>query len=147
MSKHFPDRAKRIGPDQILAIADAIKDNRAKHDFVRLRAARARRVRARRPAPLAHSLITFTAKMPDNKSRPLAIRNAQFAHAEVPADAKSVHVEGDTDFALFYQLTEAGFDLAPPASGIKNQIEVFREFENEKGEVGDLHPVESKVDV
>ena len=54
--------------------------------------------------------------MPDKKLRTLDIQNAQFAHAEVPADAKSVHVEGDTDFALFYQLTEAGFDLAPPVT-------------------------------
>jgi uncharacterized protein YfaS (alpha-2-macroglobulin family) len=85
--------------------------------------------------------------MPDGKSRPLPIQNMQFARAEVPADAKSVHVEGDTDFALFYQLTEAGFDLTAPAAEIKNRIEVFREFANEKGEVVTVTPIESKVDV
>jgi uncharacterized protein YfaS (alpha-2-macroglobulin family) len=65
----------------------------------------------------------------------------------VPADATSVHIEGDTDFALFYQLTEEGFDLAPPAEEIKHRIEVFREFDNEKGEAETASPIESKVDV
>ena len=85
--------------------------------------------------------------MSDQKSRPLHIQNEQFARAEVPADAKSVHIEGDTDFALFYQLTEAGFDLAPSPTEIKNRIEVFREFDNEKGETVTSTPIESKVDV
>jgi len=77
----------------------------------------------------------------------LDIQNAQFAHADVPADAKGVHIEGDTDFALFYQLTEAGFDLAPPTTEIKKRIEVFREFDNEKGEAVTSAAIESKVDV
>ncbi len=145
-SKHFPDRAKKIGPDQILAIADAIKDNR-QNTISSAYALLALDAYAQTAGTLSHSLITFTAKMPDQKSRPLDTQNVQFAHAEVPADAKSVHVEGDTDFALFYQLTEAGFDLAPPATEIKNRIEVFREFDNEKGQPVTSSPIESKVDV
>jgi alpha-2-macroglobulin len=145
-SKHFPDRAKKIGADQVLAIADAIKDNR-QNTISSAYALLALDAYAQAAGTLSHSLITFTATMPNQKLRPLDIQNAQFAHAEVPADAKSVHVESDTDFALFYQLTEAGFDLAPPVTEIKKQIEVFREFENEKGEPVTSSPVESKVDV
>jgi uncharacterized protein YfaS (alpha-2-macroglobulin family) len=145
-SKHFPDRARKIGPDQILAIADAIKDNR-QTTISSAYALLALDAYSQTAGTLSQSLITFTAKMPDQKSRPLDIQNAQYAHAEVPADATSVHVEGDTDFALFYQLTEAGFDLAPPTTEIKNRIEVFREFDNEKGDPVTSSPIESKVDV
>jgi alpha-2-macroglobulin len=145
-SKHFPDRAKRIGPQQILAIADAIKDNR-QNTISSAYALLALDAYADAAGTLSHSLITFTAEMPGGKSRPLDAQNVQFAHAEVPADAKSVHVEGDTDFTLFYQLTEAGFDLAPPTTEIKNQIEVYREFDNEKGEAVTSAPIDSKVDV
>jgi len=145
-SKHFPERAKRIGPDQILAIADAIDDNR-QNTISSAYALLALDAYAKAAGTPSQSRITFTAKMPDQKSRPLDIQNEQFARAEVPADAKSVHLEGDTDFALFYQLTEAGFDLAPPATEIKNRIEVFREFNNEQGETVTSAPIESKVDV
>jgi alpha-2-macroglobulin len=145
-SKHFPDRAKRIGPAQILAIADAIKDNR-QNTISSAYALLALDAYAKAAGTASQSRIAFTAKMPDNKSQPLDIPNDQFARAEVPADAKSVHVEGDTDFALFYQLTEAGFDLTPPTTEIKNRIEVFREFSNEKGEAVTSTPIESKVDV
>jgi uncharacterized protein YfaS (alpha-2-macroglobulin family) len=145
-SKHFPDRAKKIGPDQILAIADAIKNNQ-QNTISSAYALLALDAYAQTAGTRSQSLVTLTAKMPDQKSLPLDTQNVQFAHAEVPADAKSVHIEGDTDFALFYQLTEAGFDLAPPTTEIKNRIEVFREFDNEKGEPVTSSPIESKVDV
>jgi uncharacterized protein YfaS (alpha-2-macroglobulin family) len=146
LSKHFPDRAKRIGPEQILAIADAIRDNR-QNTISSAYALLALDAYATAAGAPSQSGITFIAKMPDDKSRPLNVPNQQFARAEVPADATSVHIEGDTDFALFYQLTEEGFDLAPPATEIKNRIEVFREFDNEKGETITASPIESKVDV
>jgi uncharacterized protein YfaS (alpha-2-macroglobulin family) len=146
VSKHFPERAKRIGPDQILAIADEINDNR-QNTISSAYALLALDAYAKAAGTPAQSRISFTAKMPDQKSRPLDIQNEQFARAEVPADAKSVHIEGDTDFALFYQLTEAGFDLAPPATEIKNRIEVFREFDNENGEPVTSAPIESTVDI
>jgi alpha-2-macroglobulin len=145
-SKHFPDRARRVGPEKILAIADAIKDNR-QNTISSAYALLALDAYAQTAGTLSNSLITFTAEMPDQKLRTLDIQNVQYAHAEVPADAKSVHVEGDTDFALFYQLTEAGFDLAPPTTEIKNRIEVFREFDDEKGNPVTSTPIESKIDV
>ena len=146
LSKHFPDRAKRVGPDQILAIADAIKGNR-QNTISSAYALLALDAYAQTAGALSQSLVSFTARMPDQKSQKLDSQNVQFAHAEVPADAKSVHIEGDTDFALFYQLTEAGFDLAPPTTEVKNRIEVFREFDNEKGEPVTSAPIESKIDV
>jgi len=145
-SKHFPDRAKKIGAEQVLAIADAIRDNR-QNTISSAYALLALDAYAKTAGTPTQSGIRFTATMPDGKSRPLAIANQRFARADVPADAKSVHFEGDTDFALFYQLTEAGFDLSAPATEIKNRIEVFREFANEKGEAVTSTPIESKVDV
>ena len=146
LSKHFPNRARRIGGDQILAIADAIRDNR-QNTISSAYALLALDAYAKVAAAKAHSMITLDALMPDNKLHPLPIDNQQFAHAEVPAEAKSVHIAGDTDFALFYQLTQAGFDLNPPTSEIKNKIEVFREFDDEKGQAETSTPIESKVDV
>jgi alpha-2-macroglobulin len=145
-SKHFPNRAKKIGAEQVLAIADAIRDNR-QNTISSAYALLALDAYAKTADTQAQSLIKLTANMPAGKSRPLPIQNMQFARAEVPADAKSVHVEGETDFALFYQLTEAGFDLTAPAAEIKNRIEVFREFADEKGEPVTSTPIESKVDV
>ena len=35
---------------------------------------------------------------------------------------------------MFYQVTQAGFDQAPPTAEIKNGIEVYREFLGENGQ-------------
>ena len=146
LSKHFPDRARRVGGDQILAIADAIRDNR-ENTISSAYALLALDAYAKTAGTSARSLVTFLAEMPDGKTQSLPIPNTDFARAEVPAEAQSVHLEGDTDFALFYQLTQSGFDLTPPTSEIKHRIEVFREFDNDKGEPITDTSLESKVDV
>ena len=133
MSRHFPDRAKRIGRDQILAIADAIRDNR-QNTISSAYSLLALDAYAKAAGTAAQSEITFSADARRRHIAPLAAQSNHFAQRRSPADANSVHVEGDTDFALFYQLIEAGFDLAPPTTEINKRIEVFREFDNEKGE-------------
>ncbi|HYB90952.1 MAG TPA: alpha-2-macroglobulin [Candidatus Binataceae bacterium] len=146
VSKHFPDRARKIGGDQILAIADSIRDNR-QNTISSAYALLALDAYAKTAGDQARSMVTFNAVLPDNKKRPLPIDNQNFARADVPPEATSVHIAGDTDFALFYQLTQAGFDLTPPAAEIKNKIEVFREFDNEQGEAETAASIESKVNV
>ena len=52
----------------------------------------------------------------DKTTKPVAFADALFARAEVSADAAAVHFESDGRQTLFYQLSEAGFDLEPPAN-------------------------------
>ena len=62
------------------------------------------------------------------------------------AEAKQVHFESEGAPTLFYQrLSEAGFDLEPPAREIKNRLEVYRELKNEKGEPASSTSLDSKI--
>ncbi len=146
LAKHFPDRAKKISGDQILALADSIVAG----DVNTLSAADAiiaLDAYANIAGTPALSRVTFAEILADKSSRPLTASGDLFAHAAVSSEAKSVHIEGDTPFALFYQLSEAGFDLNPPAHDIRNKIEVFREYRNEQHEPTGSAWLDSKVDV
>jgi alpha-2-macroglobulin len=70
LSKHFPDRARRISGNEILAIADAIRDNR-QNTISSAYALLALEAYAKTAGTEAWSMITFDATMPDNKTQAL----------------------------------------------------------------------------
>jgi uncharacterized protein YfaS (alpha-2-macroglobulin family) len=146
MAKHFPDRAKKIGGDQILTLADSITagnvDTISAASAIIALDAYANIAGAQAGAPPAFSEI-----LDDQSSRRLIASGDLYPHVAVSPDAKSVHVEGDTPFALFYQLTEEGYDLEPPAREIRNRIEVFREYRNEQHEGTNSATLDSTIDV
>jgi uncharacterized protein YfaS (alpha-2-macroglobulin family) len=146
LAKHFPDRAKKITGDQILKIADSITTGQI-DTLSAADAILALDAYAKIAGMPTKSKLSFSEILADKSTRALAATGDLFPHAAVSRDAKSVHVEGDTPFALFYQLTQAGYDLQPPTTEIKNKIEVFREYRNEKHEVITTIPLDGKVDV
>ncbi len=146
LARHFPERAKNISGDQILALADSITSGDV-NTLSASEAILALDAYAKTAGTPSQSHVAFSEILGDKSSRTLTTSGDLFAHAAVPPDAKSVHVEGDTPFALFYQLSEGGFDLQPPAREIRDKIEIFREYRNEQHEPIDSVSLDSKVDV
>jgi uncharacterized protein YfaS (alpha-2-macroglobulin family) len=146
LARNFPERMRKIGGDQILVLADSITRGEP-NTLSASEAIIALDAYANAAGTLAQSRVSFSEILKDKSSRALPAAGNLFAHAIVSPDAKSVHIEGDTPFALFYQLTEAGFDLQPPARETRNKIEIFREYRNEKHEPINSISLDSKVDV
>ncbi|HUO05534.1 MAG TPA: alpha-2-macroglobulin [Candidatus Binataceae bacterium] len=146
VSKHFPDRAKKITGDELLAFASSITSGRA-NTISSAYSILALDAYSKTAGSADKAKIAFTETLADKSVHPLPSQGEIFARADVPAEATSVGVTADTPFALFYQLVEGGFDIEPPTAAIKNHIEVFRDFRNEKGDVITSSPLESKVDV
>lgn len=63
----------------------------------------------------------------------LELAGERMFSAEFPEAARRIAINNRDRIPLFYQITQAGFDLAPPEKEIKNGIEVYREFCDEKG--------------
>jgi alpha-2-macroglobulin len=146
VSKHFPDDARKLSGGAILALADPIvhgQENTLSSAYAIL----ALDAYAKAAGPIDKSKIAFSTKYPDGSSRPLSAIGDLIARADVPGNARTVHLEGDTNFVLFYQLLEAGFDLKLPQSEIKNQIEIAREYRTENDEAVNSIPLDSKVRV
>jgi alpha-2-macroglobulin len=146
MARHFPDRAKHIGGDEILALADSI-DAGGVNTFSASYAILALDAYSRTAGTPAQSHVSFRETLRDNTIHTLAATGDVFARAPVSPGAKSVHLEGDTPFALFYQLAQGGYDLSAPNHEIRNRLGVFREYRNEKGDVVTTIPLDSKVNV
>ena len=144
LAKHFPGELARVSGTQITALADSVVGGRSNtissaYTILGLDAY-ARATEARPDAKLSLSEV-----LADKTPKPLPSENALFARAEVSADAKTVHFESEGAQTLFYQLSEAGFDLEPPTTVIKNRVEVYRELKNEKGEPASSTTLDSKI--
>jgi alpha-2-macroglobulin len=143
-AKHFPGELPRLSGSQITALADSVVGGRSNtissaYAILGLDAYS----RAAEAQPQAR--LSLSEVLADKTSKPLLFENTLFARAEVSADAKAVHFESDGPQTLFYQISEAGFDLEPPTSVIKNRLEVYRELKNEKGEPTTSITLDSKI--
>lgn len=85
-------------------------------------------------SPTAGSVLV-TQEMLDNTKKELVFPVGLFPKTDVSDDAKSLAFQNSGDAGLYYQLVEAGFDKTPPATEIKQKLEVQREFRDENGNV------------
>lgn len=73
----------------------------------------------------------------DGKSAPLTTTGSLFQSTKFSAGAKALRFEmadaKGADIGAFYQVTQAGFDTAPPKDQVKDGIEVFRTLTDDKG--------------
>src|SRR6185295_7315267 len=69
---------------------------------------------ARAAGNAADAKLAISQALADKTTKALPFGNALFARAEVAAEAASVHFESEGPQTLFFQLSEAGFDLEPP---------------------------------
>jgi uncharacterized protein YfaS (alpha-2-macroglobulin family) len=59
---------------------------------------------------------------------------AVFARARMENDVDRVRIGGAGGTEIYYVLTEAGFDQAPPATGSANGLEIFRDYLDANGD-------------
>jgi uncharacterized protein YfaS (alpha-2-macroglobulin family) len=74
-------------------------------------------------------------EMLEKGTRPLPNSGGLFPTANLGETARGVRIATKGKQAVFYQLTEAGFDKALPKEAIKQRIEVQREFRDANGKV------------
>jgi uncharacterized protein YfaS (alpha-2-macroglobulin family) len=89
---------------------------------------------------------------PREQSRMLSIADGAFPTTAYSTEATAIALKSRMPTPLYYQVTHAGFDKAPPDTPIKDKIEVTREFTKggvvvNKATVGDDITVHIKVRV
>ena len=73
----------------------------------------------------------------NKEKQELRIPTGLFPQIDFTDKAKAIHIDSEDEHNLFYQVTQAGFDKSLPTKDIKEQLEVQREYRNEKGDVID----------
>lgn len=134
LARHFPERLQKVKGDDLQALVKPVSQghfNTLSSSYTILALdAYAANVAIPEAAALALSQI-----LPGNKEQPLVLPNGLFPKTEFAPEAERVRIATASDFTVFYQVTQAGFDLNPPTQEIKQRIEVQREYRNPSGAV------------
>lgn len=127
LARHFPDQLRALKAEDLETIVNAVAEGR----FSTLSSAYTilaldTYADVKGVATLAEASIQEIAG--DGKSRSLVLPKGLFPKVAFSEKARKVSITNGADFHLFYQVTQAGFDLAPPAKEIKQKLEIQREY-------------------
>ncbi|HEX9627081.1 MAG TPA: alpha-2-macroglobulin [Acidiferrobacterales bacterium] len=136
LARHFPERLPELEAGAIEAVVKPIADGR----FNTLSSAYtilALDAYADTAGVATLAELSLTELQADNGARPLVLPKGLFPTVDFSDKAQKIRIASGADFHLYYQVTQGGFDLVPPAQEIKQQLEIQREYRSARGEVVD----------
>lgn len=132
LARHFPERARSLPPEAMLAMMKPITDNR----FNTLSAAwtilaldaYANTVGAQALGKISIAEVDAKGQTKQLALPPNLVPRVTFA----PGTAK-LRFGNDADLTSYYAVNESGFDRAPPLGALRNGIEIVREYVDAAG--------------
>lgn len=134
VARHFPERLQKLKGEDLIAFVKPITQGRfntisSSYTILALDAYVANVAQAEA------AQIAMAELLANKQERVLVLPKTLFASAAFTPEADAVRIASPSDYPVFYQATQAGFDLAPPEKEIKQKLEVQREYRNAKGDV------------
>jgi uncharacterized protein YfaS (alpha-2-macroglobulin family) len=132
LARHFPDRARRLSPDTMLAMVKPIADNQfntvSAGWMILALDAYANTVAEKGGAKLSIDAIDAA-----GNASPLPLPNNLIPRAAFAATTAKLRFGTDSDLNAYYAVTETGFDRKPPAAEVRNGFELLREYVDASG--------------
>jgi hypothetical protein len=148
LSRHFPERLKGIRGDELAAMAKPITEERfntlsSAYAILGLEAYAQALGEQGLPSRGGAAVLEKVA----DKLRPLTLPEGLFPRVGFSQEATALRVEGASDAPLFFQVTQAGYDLELPTQPILQGLEVQRELRSLDGTVVTEVPLGGEVEV
>lgn len=132
LSKHFPQRAKRIEAKTLEAIVAPIKRGQY-NTYSSAWLILAMDAYAETVGVAARSKLSLTAVDAQGKTQALVLPDNIAPRVTFGPEAVTLRFTGDSNLPSFYGVSETGFDLAPPAKELKSGLEIVREYFDASG--------------
>ncbi len=132
LSKHFPDRAKEIDANYLQGVAKSVTSGRynSLNSAYTLLGLEAFATQAGNPTTL-NAALTSKAGSTDWKN--IVIPTGLFPKVSLDLNTDQVRITNPSKSLLFSQVTQAGFDVTPPKTELKQKLEISREITDENG--------------
>lgn len=132
IARHFPSRLKDISGELLNSMAQELQEQR----YSSLSASMALMAidAYLKAVPTAETGKYSINEINEEKvKKALSFTGKKIFSGTYSSTAKNLEITNPERIPMFYQVTQAGFDLDLPTKETKNGIEVFREFTNENG--------------
>lgn len=146
IARHFPEQMQKISGSDFMAIVKPLADGNfntisSAYTILALDAF------AQNTALTEAARIEISEILASNQVRALLVPKGLFARVDFTPDARKLRIASPSDFTVFYQVTQAGFDSAPAAAEIKRKLEIQREYRDANGRVVKQVPLGSELTV
>lgn len=131
MARHFPERLARMPPEVLTTLAQRVNDGyyHSLSAGTTLLALDAYASAAQTPT-VAMSIAEI---LKSRQVRPLELTQGLFPKAAFTEQATALRFSNDGTLPAYYLNEQSGFDRQPPATAIKQGMEVVREYTDEAG--------------
>lgn len=146
LARHFPERLQKVKGDALQALVRPVSQGH----FNTLSSAYTILALDAYAASIAlpeTASLSVSQLLPGNKEQPLVLPKGLFPKIEFAPEAEKLRFASGSDYTLFYQVTQAGFDLQPPTQEIKQRLEVQREYRDASGAVVTQAPLGGELEV
>jgi uncharacterized protein YfaS (alpha-2-macroglobulin family) len=133
LSRHFPERAARLGTADITALAAPIFSG-AYTTYSSAWAILALETYGRAAAAAAEGKLS-AAELVNGQARPLALPQSLLPMAPFSDRASAIRFTNSSPIDAYYVVGERGFDRTLPTEPLNRKIEVFREYTDGAGKV------------
>ena len=133
LSRHFPERARALSPETLMALMKPVADNR----FNTLSAALtvlALDAYAGVAGPAAAGKLSIVALGASGQEQLLALPDTLVPRVAVAPGVSRLRYGYRDDGAAYYALSESGFDRAPSGEVLRQGLELVRDFLDAKGQ-------------
>lgn len=134
VAKHFPNLLPQVSDHVLMNLVQAINNdeiNTVLSGFTSLALA----AFPQNELTESSSKISITEILANNQTKEIPAENNNYQKLSVDESAKSIRFNNPDKQTFFYQLVQSGFDKAIPNETVKQGIELYREYRDEKGNV------------
>ena len=146
VAKHFPNLLPQISDSVLMRLINAINENEI-NTILSGYTSLALGAYPSHTAVNAPSTLSMTKIMANNQQTPMPVDNANYQKANLDAETQKIRFDNPGKETFFYQLIQSGFDTTLPKEAIKKDIEIVREYRDEKGQVINSTTLGSEVEV
>jgi uncharacterized protein YfaS (alpha-2-macroglobulin family) len=134
LARHFPSELDSLAPEALEGLVRGLERN-SYNTLSSAYAILALDSYASAYGPVTADTAKLFERLEAGGRAPMVLPAGLFPVAEYTGRASAVDIEDAGGRRLFYQVTAAGFDLAPPSAEIVDGLEVQREFRDSAGKV------------
>ncbi len=146
VAKHFPNLLPQVGDKLVMELVKAINNNEI-NTILSGYTSLALSAYQQNDTTDSHATLSITETLNNNQEETHPTGNGNYLKVTIAPDVKQISLNNPDKQTFFYQLVQAGFDKTLPTTPLKQGIEIFREYRDEKGNVINSTTLGSEIEV
>jgi uncharacterized protein YfaS (alpha-2-macroglobulin family) len=146
VAKHFPEMLSKAGDKLLMNLVQAISNddiNTVLSGYASLALAAYPQADSTANSPS----LSITELLANNEKKVIPAVQGTYQKVSIDTNVLQISLSNPENQTFFYQLVQAGFDKNLPTAPVKQGMEIFREYRDEKGNVIQSTPLGSEIEV